>query len=207
MGFTIVGPDHFLGSGHPDLREARERGLPPHLGLIESRDAGQTWESISLLGEADFHVLRFGGGRVYGYDSSNDRLLVSSDDGRTWSGLDHPAPLIDLAVHPRDPRQLVASTELGLFGSSDGGGKWEEIAPQVGLLAWPSREALYLVDGRGDTYRSSNAGRSWSARGTIGGPPAALLGQSASELYVALHDGAVKASVDSGGSWTVRSTP
>src|ERR671914_339504 len=65
MGFTIVGPDRFLGSGHPDLEEAREKNLPPHLGLIESTDEGESWRSISLSGEADFHVLRFTGGRVY----------------------------------------------------------------------------------------------------------------------------------------------
>ena len=34
MGFTLVTPDLFLGSGHPDLRD----GLPPHLGLIRSTD-------------------------------------------------------------------------------------------------------------------------------------------------------------------------
>ncbi len=32
MGFSIVGPNRFLGSGHPD---AREQKLPPLLGLIE----------------------------------------------------------------------------------------------------------------------------------------------------------------------------
>lgn len=84
MGFTIVGPHRFLGSGHPDVREAREQGLPPLLGLIESTDAGESWRPISLRGEADFHVLRFAGERVYGYDATNDRLLVSTDRGRTW---------------------------------------------------------------------------------------------------------------------------
>jgi hypothetical protein len=84
MGFTIVGPNRFLGSGHPDVQEAQQRNLPPRLGLIESTDEGRSWESISLVGEADFHVLRFAGERVYGYDASNDRLLVSGDRGRSW---------------------------------------------------------------------------------------------------------------------------
>jgi hypothetical protein len=73
MGFTVVGPRHFLGSGHPDLNEAREKGLPPHLGLIESNDAGKTWRPVSLLGAADFHILRTSGTRIYGYDASGDR--------------------------------------------------------------------------------------------------------------------------------------
>jgi hypothetical protein len=40
MGFTIVGPNRFLGSGHPDINEAQEQGLPGLLGLIESTDSG-----------------------------------------------------------------------------------------------------------------------------------------------------------------------
>ena len=42
MGFSIVGPNRFIGSGHPD---AREKHLPPLLGLIESNDAGKTWQT------------------------------------------------------------------------------------------------------------------------------------------------------------------
>lgn len=152
-------------------------------------------------------MLRFGGDRVYGCDASNDRLLVSEDRGRTWRGMERPAPLIDLAVHPGDGRRIVASTEAGLFGSSDGGASWRPMSEGAGLLAWPSPETLYLVDGRGDTYVSPDEGTSWSARGTIGGQPAALLGQPFSELYAALHDGTIKRSADGGQSWTTRSTP
>ena len=45
MGFTVVGADHFLGSGHPDLRDEKmfKEGRPPLLGLIESTDGGVTW--------------------------------------------------------------------------------------------------------------------------------------------------------------------
>ena len=110
MGFTVAGPDRFLGSGHPDPNAAREGGLSPLLGLIESRDAGRSWQSISLSGQADFHVLRFAGRRVYGYDATNDRLLLSTNLGRTWRRVSRPAPLIDLVVDPRDSAHAVAST-------------------------------------------------------------------------------------------------
>jgi hypothetical protein len=65
MGFTVTGPDRFLGSGHPDGRD----GLPPFLGLIQSTDAGRSWSPVSLLGERDFHVLEATGERIYGYGS------------------------------------------------------------------------------------------------------------------------------------------
>ncbi len=207
MGFTVAGADRFLGSGHPDFQQE----LPPLLGLIESTDGGESWEPISLLGEADFHVLRSAGERVYGYDVTNDRLLVSADAGRTWDEAQRPAPLVDLAVHPDDSRHLVAAgaSDLfeGLYESRDGGRSWDTIGDAVGLLAWPTPERLFLVDGDGNVFLSTDGGGRFERRGAIGGQAAALLGQGADELYAALHDGTIKRSMDGGATWTVRSTP
>jgi hypothetical protein len=158
MGFTVAGPNHFLGSGHPDIEEAVSKDLPPHLGLIESRDAGRTWRTLSLLGEADFHVLRFAGQRVYGYDASNDRLLVSGDKGRTWREVNRAAPLLDLAVDPTESKHTVAAGEGGLFESADEGRSWKRLALRIGLLAWPSRQHLHLVDTNGAVQRSADRG-------------------------------------------------
>ena len=85
MAFEVIGPDHFLGSGHPDVRA----GLPPYFGPIESRDGGRTWKPRSLQGKVDFHLLEVDDRRVYGYGSNFDtraeRLLASADGGRTWA--------------------------------------------------------------------------------------------------------------------------
>lgn len=207
MGFAVAGKDRFIGSGHPDLQQ----DLPPLLGLIESTDAGRTWNPISLLGEADFHVLRSNGKDVYGYDASNDRLMSSSDTGLTWSQVERPVPLIDLAVDPTDASHLVAAgasdIEQGLYESRDGGLSWRRLGDAVGLLAWPDPERLYLVDGAGRVFLGSGSGKDFEPRGAIGGQPAALLAQSADELYAALHDGTIKRSTDGGATWIVRSTP
>jgi hypothetical protein len=208
MGFSVVGPDRFIGSGHPD---ARERSLPPLLGLIESGDAGKTWKPISLLGEADFHVLRSQGRHVYGYDASNDRLLASRDGGQNWEELDKPGQIVDLAPDPSDPRQLVTTAvgglDQGMYTSRNGGESWKRLNYAVGLMAWPATKRLYLIDGQGKVLLSRDGGRKLIGRGEIGGEPAALLALAADELYVALHDGTIKRSSDGGSTWTVRSTP
>jgi hypothetical protein len=203
MGFTVVGPDTFLGSGHPDLREE----LPPLLGLIRSQDAGQNWKSVSLLGRADFHVLRAAGTRIYGVNATDGRLYVSADGGHTWDKRTPPAPLFDLAAAPGHPEQVVASSEEGLFVSRDAGLRWRPVnRDAAGLLAWSRGDALYLVDGTGQVFLSPDAGGSWRERGGVGGQPAAFVHDGA-DLYVALHSNEVKVSTDGGRSWRTRVRP
>jgi hypothetical protein len=207
MGFTVVGPDRFLGSGHPDARS----DLPPLLGLIESTDAGRSWTPVSLLGEADFHVLRSAGDRVFGYDVTKDRLLVSDDAGRSWTEVERPGPLLDLVVNPEDEDHLLATAAgplgNGLYDSVDGGRSWRHVGDAVGLLAWTARDRLFLVDGRGEVFASRDGGRTFERRGGVEGEPAAFLGQDTDELYVALHDGTIVRSTDGGRTWSVRSAP
>jgi hypothetical protein len=206
MGFTVVGSDRFLGSGHPDGRE----NLPPFLGLIESRDAGGTWKPISLLGKRDFHVLEASGRRVYGFGSDFETrqagLLVSDDGGRTWDERTPPEALISLAIDPEDPDRAVASGEQGLYVTSDGGRRWRPVEGGPALLAWPARGALVAVAFDGGVARSDDAGAGWRRVGNVGGEPAAFEGEG-DALYVALHDGTIKRATDSGASWSVRSTP
>jgi hypothetical protein len=207
MGFTIAGRDRFLGSGHPDPRDIRNGRLPPLLGLIESRDAGETWRPISLLGEADFHVLRNARDRVYGFDATSQRLMVSRDGGRTWAARTPPAPVFDLVTDPRRSRRVLAATPRGLFTSDDAGGSWQIRGKLVGLLAWPVPSRLYAIDGRGRVFLSADSGGRWKAVGDIGGRPAAVVATAPRDLYVALHDGTIKRSADGGVSWAIRSSP
>jgi photosystem II stability/assembly factor-like uncharacterized protein len=203
MGFSVQGPDRFLASGHP----APGQNLPPLLGLIESRDAGRTWQTISLLGQADFHVLRSAGQRVYGFNSASGALMVSDDAGRAWTELRPPGPLLDLAIDPARPTRAVASTERGLLMSDNAGRSWRTLQPGVvGLLAWPKRHQLYLIDGEGRVRISADQGRNWrEVGGMIGGQPVAFVSHGL-DLYAALADGTVKRSSDRGASWSVRAT-
>lgn len=203
MGFSLVSAKRFLGSGHPGPGE----DLPPNLGLIESRDGGQTWKSISLLGEADFHVLRSQGERVYGYDGTQGRFMASDDGGRTWATRQSPAAMFDLALDPDDGDRLIAATEAGLFASTDAGRRWRAVDQSItGLVAWPRRDALFIVDPSAQMQMSKDEGRTFRPVGTVGGQPAAFLANGR-DLYVALSDGTVNRSSDGGATWTVRAAP
>jgi len=203
MGFSVVGPRRFIGSGHPDPSQ----NLPPNLGLIESRDGGKSFENVSLLGEADFHVLRSVNRQVYGFNSGTGKLMVSTNGGREWVERTPPAAMFDLAIDPTDPRRVVASTERGMFVSEDAGEGWRPMRDDVaGLLAWPSSDGLFLVDGEGQVSRSADAGKSFEAVGSIGGPPSAFVNHGR-ELYAALGDGNIVRSTDGGENWGVRATP
>jgi hypothetical protein len=202
MGFTVAGPDHFLGSGHPDLRD----DLPPLLGLIESRDAGETW-TPTLLGKADFHALRLRGDLLVGYDATSGRVMISRDRGGSWRSARPPEPLVDLVIDATSAQRLLAAGESRLFSSGDGGSTWKQLEEGTGLLAWPRRDRLYLLDGGGGLWLSPDGGRRWQQRGDIGGRPAALLATSTGSLFTATHEGEIKHSRDGGVSWTTRSRP
>jgi hypothetical protein len=203
MGFTVVGPDHFLGSGHPDFRDT-QLTVPnkrPLLGLIESRDAGRTWKPLSLLGEADFHALQVAHGHVYGYDATGGRFMVTSDR-RHWQ-VRSKLELTSFAVSPTDPELVLAATERGLARSHDGGRRWQPIRGPAGLLLdWPRPDALWAITDNGQLWHSKDAGASWQQRGKINGQPEAFLAHETS-LYVAVAQLGIVTSNDQGRSWQV----
>jgi hypothetical protein len=194
MGFTIVGPDYFLGSGHPDPSETDQ---PPHLGLIESTDAGQAWRSLSLAGEADFHALEAKHGQVYGYDSQTRQIMVSADK-TTWDRRARLA-LADFAVSPDHPDLLLATTQQGPARSTDGGRSFSPIAgaPLLVLLDWPATDRLVGVAPDGTVHISTDGGAGWTATGRVPGQPEAITTHGATDVYVATDSGIYR-STDNG---------
>ncbi len=203
MGFTIVGPDSFLSSGHP----GPDSDLPPLLGLQRSIDGGSTWQSVSLLGEADLHVLKASGERVYGVDSSTGAFLASADAGESWQPRNVPGQVVDLAIAPDDPLRLVASTDRGIYGSENGGDSWKLFArDRIGLLTWPSPGRLLMVDGSGQVAASTNGGKTFSGAGSIGSAPEAFSAGNG-RILAAVDGGRVLVSDDGGRTWTTAVKP
>jgi predicted small secreted protein len=199
MGFTIIGPDHFLGSGHPGPDDTDQ---PSHLGLIESTDAGQTWASVSLSGEADFHAMEAKHGLVYGYDSVSGELMVSRDR-HEWDRRARLS-LADIAVSPSKPGEVIATTEQGPARSTDGGRTFTPIdnAPTLVFMDWPSTNRLVGVAPNGALHSSDDGGATWTERGQVPGSAQAITTHGESEVYVAT-DSAIHHSTDDGRTFTV----
>ena len=196
MAFTVVGPGHFLASGHPDQRE----DLPVQLGLIESTDAAQSWEAVSLQGSADFHALEFAGDRIYGYDAVGGQLLVT-DDRREWRLLDQEA-LLDIAAHPDDHDQLFATTGQGWLVEYEvgGGGTPAEIdAPPLVFIDWADTDTLVGLGPDGTVYLGADGGHSWQTTTEVPGDAQAL--EVSGPTWYAATSSGVYASTDSGRSW------
>ena len=178
MGFTVVGPDHFLASGHPGHRSSAS------VGLIESTDAGVTWTSRSLEGRADFHSLRARHGLVYGYDYPTGELMVTADL-EVWDTRSHVA-LGDFAVSPANPNVVVGVTDRGVVRSQDGGRSFTAPAgPVLLLISWAQDGALVGITPCGVVHASGDGGLTWDTRGTLNGAPEAVEAASGREIYAA----------------------
>ena len=199
MGFTVIGPKTFLGSGHP----AQGSGDSADRGLIRSTDGGKTWKTLSLGGSADFHALKYAHRTVYGYDSTRGTLRVSTDR-TTWDSRARIAAL-DFAVSPKDADVVLATTESGVVTSTDGGRTFGSGSGKVmAYLSWPTAEALYGVDLSGGLHLSADGGATWRRIGTVpGGQPEALTAYADGRVLAASQDG-VYDSHDGGKTFTER---
>lgn len=196
MAFTVVGPGHFLASGHPDLRE----DLPPHLGLIESTDAAKTWDALSLQGSADFHALDVSGDFIYGFDAAAGALL-NTDNGRRWRVMDR-TPIADIAADPSDTDLLLATTsqgELLAYEVFAGTATPLEGAPPLTFLDWADGDSVVGATASGEMYLSPDRGQTWQRLPSVAGDVQAL-DAGPDSWHVATTHGIYRSS-DGGRSW------
>jgi photosystem II stability/assembly factor-like uncharacterized protein len=195
--FAFTGPDRLVGSGHPDSPT-----LPGSLGLIESSDDGRSWTAVSRVGLSDLHVIEPQPGALVAFDTTLGATIVSRDGGRTWSERQTPASaVLDIAVDPRDPGYLIASTGKLLSRSADQGNRWKPLGPaDRAELAWGGK-GLFRADHDGTVLTSTDRGRSWSRVGKLDSSPGKLVEAADGTLYAALDDGSIQRSDNGGREW------
>jgi hypothetical protein len=154
MGFAIDADGTHYASGHPGAGV----DLPQPVGLITSKDSGQTWQIASRGGQSDFHAMTVGPNAVTGFDGT----LVTSSDLTTWTVRNIPAPPRALAASPQTGA-LLATTEAGLLRSVDNAATWQTLAPPetAVLAAWADEQTIAIATTTGRLATSSDAGATW----------------------------------------------
>jgi photosystem II stability/assembly factor-like uncharacterized protein len=176
MGFTTHPTDskRFYASGHPHTGG--------NLGFQVTENLGQDWKQISMPG-VDFHAMAVAPSNpnvFYAWPASGAQgFHTSTDGGKTWIkprmvGLE--ATPFSLAVDPRNPSRVFATTRAGLYESTNSGNDWTLVpntqdAPVVGLALLKEGDSTVMVGYRllksaPGLYHSADGGKTWEQLGT-----------------------------------------
>jgi photosystem II stability/assembly factor-like uncharacterized protein len=162
-------------SGHPD----RSSHLPNPIGVMGSRDGGQSWQPLALAGKVDLHAMTIGadGKTLYGWNVTGAAGLyrISVQDG-TWARVEATGlqDVFSLAAHPQHSELLLAGTREGLLISRDRGQTWSLVSKalsgsQVTAVAYHPKNprTLYAYAARPDLglIKSEDGGEQWKSLG------------------------------------------
>ena len=191
MGLTVT-PSGIIVSGHPGPGFP----FPDPLGLLASADGGETWQSVSLTGEVDFHYLTSSGDTVVGFDATNGLMVRSADSGATWEAVSLP-PISAIALHPSDASQMVVISEGQGLVSVDSGATFQafDLPPGAETLVWSDTGVLAAA--ALELHLAPAPGEAFTLLTSFDGV-VHTLAASGDTIAVALHDDRVVASRDGG---------
>jgi hypothetical protein len=193
-----TGPGDLIASGHPE-----GGSLPENLGLMRSRDAGDTWVPAAEVGVSDYHILQVSGRQIVGVRAGERQIRVSRDGGRAFAERMPPDVPLDVAFDPGDAKRMVVATKQGVFSSADGGRSWRERDPTPAeQLAWGKSDDVYRADPGGLIKVSADGGVTWKDAGTVGTAVNELATDAAGALYASVAGGEVRRSTDDGAHWS-----
>lgn len=132
----------YLGSGEANIF----RASLPGMGVYKSEDGGKSWKHIGLENTSTIsrviihpknpnHVYVAASGNEWSNNKERG-LYETTDGGKTWKRLinDDPNGVIDLVMHPTDPKTMYASTwnRIRL--------RWSDPTPQDGDFIWKTTD-------------------------------------------------------------------
>ena len=132
----------YLGSGEANIF----RASLPGMGVYKSEDGGKSWKHIGLENTSTIsrviihpsnpnHVYVAASGNEWS-NSKERGLYETTDGGKSWKRLinDDPNGVIDLVMHPTDPKKMYASTwnRIRL--------RWSDPTPQDGDFIWKTTD-------------------------------------------------------------------
>jgi photosystem II stability/assembly factor-like uncharacterized protein len=223
MGFQVMPDGTMITSGHP----GEQSNLPNPVGFLKSTDKGQTWETISMAGKMDFHVLApnpMDPSIIYGLSQMDEGeykagIYKSADGGNTWRNMGSkglPSDLmkiLSLMTLPSDPNVLLAGTVGGgLMKSEDGAKTWvpfekDLVVPALEAVPNNKNEILGYVAREQDqgVALSKDGGKTWNKLGLDLGKDAveyfAVNPKNPEEITASTFGTNVYVSKDGGKNW------
>src|SRR5262249_15868250 len=149
-------------------------------GVFKSVNGGAAWVAAGLRAE---NVLALAldprsAGTVYA-GTQDDGVLKSTNGGASWRQMHLPSgkystPRSDgIAINPRNPRVVYASTTLGIFRSADGGASWRNVQPdgykEFVVIDPLHTQIIYAAAYDYSLFKSTNDGASWRSVDVDGG--------------------------------------
>jgi hypothetical protein len=221
MGFNVMSDGTMITSGHP----GKGSSLPNPLGVMISKNNGAKWETKSLLGKVDFHILsaNFTNPKViYGVnqmDSGNYKagIYMSRDKGEKWErilskGLPQDLHQIySLISLPEDENSLLAGTEMGVLTSTDGGANWKvfdqsRLITAINVLPDTKELISYsITNTEAGIMVSKDNGLTWENKGLdLGQDAVAYFGVNPSDsakIVISTFENSVLVTENGGSNW------
>ena len=141
-----------------------------HDGLLVSQNGGKDWQPTALT-NTDAMALGVSPSSHQTMYAAGHNVFVKSDDGgKTWQSVPADLPGLDIhafAVDPENPNKVFAYVvSFGLFGSEDGGIRWESLSVTVpasihSLTLGEDGQTLYAAAGGAGLWQSQDGGQTW----------------------------------------------
>ncbi len=223
-----------LDSQDSDIIYLADRSTPT---LWKSTDGGDIWDEIAEFSDDGAFLVNTviaNGSTVYcstfGPSELTGKLYKSTDNGTTWTDITGvlPRSVLDIAINPTDPDNVLVTTHLfGAYRSFNGGIDWTELEdfPDIGAfdieidpidptilyscglgnLTIPSWviPGGYNITGNPGVYKSIDAGQNWSQVLTTEHKVRGirLHPDNHEVIYAAVHDEGLLVSTNGGSSW------
>ena len=196
MGLAVV-DGALIASGHPGRNTPADLGTP-NLGIIRSTDRAATWLPVALTGEKDFHALTAGpDGTIYGLATDGAEVLLSTDQGDTWSPSGASLIAVSLAVDAMN--RIVAATPDGVQVSTDSAASfapWPDAPLLFMLNSSPDHQRLVGVGSGGKIWVSTAGATEWTETGTVHGTPQAIAITNDGGMLIVDDSGLILVSAD-----------
>ncbi|RDU37650.1 hypothetical protein DRW41_07355 [Neobacillus piezotolerans] len=221
MGFNVMSDGTMISSGHP----GKASNLPNPLGFMVSKNNGEKWEPISLLGKVDFHILSSNFSNpdiVYGVnqmDSGSYKagIYKSANGGEDWELLNSTGlpqdlhTIYSIVSMPDNENVLLAGSDSGILRSEDGGVTWglydqSRLITAFGVLPDTKELISYSITNQGaGIMTSSDKGQTWTDKGfDLGQDAVAYFGinpKDSTKIAISTFENSVFYTDNGGGNW------